>query len=80
MDIETRRPIDLLPDRAVSTVAAWVADHPGVELICRDRSWLAAASTPGGSRQLPIPNGHGHGHHQSHRQEENDRNTPTTAG
>lgn len=38
VDIETRRPVDLLPSRSVATVARWLADHPGVEVICRDRS------------------------------------------
>ncbi|MEV4872077.1 transposase [Streptomyces syringium] len=38
VDIETRRPVDLLPGRSVATVAQWLTDHPGVEVICRDRS------------------------------------------
>ncbi|MGW3690641.1 ISL3 family transposase [Streptomyces sp. NPDC005125] len=38
VDIETRQPVDLLPDRTVATVAAWLAAHPGIEVICRDRS------------------------------------------
>ncbi|MFF0042945.1 ISL3 family transposase [Streptomyces mirabilis] len=38
VDIETRQPVDLLPDRSVTTVAAWMAAHPGIEVICRDRS------------------------------------------
>jgi transposase len=38
VDIETRRVVDLLPDRTIETVSAWLASHPGVEVICRDRS------------------------------------------
>jgi transposase len=38
VDIETRRPIDLLPDRTIETVRSWLATHPGVQVICRDRS------------------------------------------
>lgn len=38
LDIETRQPVDLLPDRTTATVARWPAEHPGVEVICRDRS------------------------------------------
>ncbi|WP_434095581.1 ISL3 family transposase [Streptomyces goshikiensis] len=38
VDIETRRPVDLLPDRTIETVSSWLAAHPGVEVICRDRS------------------------------------------
>lgn len=38
LDIETHQPVDLLPDRTTATVARWLAAHPGIEVICRDRS------------------------------------------
>lgn len=36
-DLERRRIIDLLPDRQTATVEAWLARHPSVNVVARDR-------------------------------------------
>jgi transposase len=38
VDLERRRPVDLLPEREAGTLAAWLCDHPGVGVVARDRS------------------------------------------
>lgn len=37
VDLQTHKVIDLLPDRSVETVRAWLASHPEVEVVSRDR-------------------------------------------
>jgi transposase len=39
IDLEKRRPIDLLPDRTKETLQDWLQQHPGVEIVTRDRSF-----------------------------------------
>jgi transposase len=38
IDAETHRVLDLLPERDTATLAPWLARHPQIEVICRDRS------------------------------------------
>lgn len=49
VDVETRRPVDLLPDREAGTLAAWLTQHPGIEVVRRDRAPFFAEGTSNGA-------------------------------
>jgi len=38
VDLERNAVVDLLPDRQAETVADWLRQHPGVEIVARDRA------------------------------------------
>jgi hypothetical protein len=42
VDLASHRVVDLLPDRSAASVAAWLAQHPTITTVCRDRSDLYA--------------------------------------
>jgi transposase len=42
VDWATHRVVDLRPDRSALSVAAWLAQHPTITVVCRDRSNLYA--------------------------------------
>jgi transposase len=44
-DLEAGRVVDLLPDREGGTVATWLQEHPGTEIVSRERASAYAKAT-----------------------------------
>jgi transposase len=55
VDLERHAVVDLLPDRQAETVEAWLKAHPGVQIICRDRSGpLAEGASKGAPGAVQV--------------------------
>jgi transposase len=55
VDLDKRQVIDLLPDRSVESLQAWLERHPGVEVISRDRCGIyAEAAQQGAASALQV--------------------------
>ena len=62
LDLEKHQPIDLLPDRSAASLSAWLSDHPGIEIITRDRSTeYAKGATEGAPKAIQVADRRGPG-------------------
>ena len=51
VDLATHRVVDLLPERSAAAVAVWLAQHPAIAVVSRDRSALYADGIRQGAPQ-----------------------------
>ncbi|MER5601590.1 ISL3 family transposase [Streptomyces sp. NPDC002265] len=55
VDVESWRPVDLLPDREASSLAAWLVKRPGAEVVCRDRApFFTEGATTGAPQAVQV--------------------------
>ncbi|WP_408863366.1 ISL3 family transposase [Acidiphilium acidophilum] len=51
VDLERREVVDVLPDRSAEATGHWLAQHPGIEIVSRDRAGLYAEGARQGAPQ-----------------------------
>jgi DNA-binding CsgD family transcriptional regulator len=55
VDLERHRVVDLLPDRSADSVGPWLAEHPGTEVVSRDRGGeYAEGAKRGAPEAIPV--------------------------
>jgi transposase len=55
VDLESHRPIDVLPDRRAETSAAWMRDNPEIQVVSRDRaSGYASAAAEAAPQAIQV--------------------------
>ena len=49
VDLERHKVVDLLPERSAEPLEEWLCEHPGVEVVARDRSFVYARGIAAGA-------------------------------